>query len=62
MIDMDYERFENDYVVTADFNSTETIFEFDGERLTLNFENNTQVIRTVNPLFFNINYIDLSTI
>ncbi len=43
VIDMDYERFENEYVVTADFNSTETIFEFNGERLTLNFENNTRL-------------------
>jgi hypothetical protein len=43
VIDMEYERFENEYVVTADFNSTETIFEFNGERLTLNFNNNTRL-------------------
>jgi hypothetical protein len=42
-IDLSYERFENKYVVTADFNSTETIIEFNGERLTLNFENNTRL-------------------
>ncbi|MHA1453093.1 MAG: hypothetical protein ACTSRD_09550 [Promethearchaeota archaeon] len=43
IIDLDYERFENEYVISADFNSTETIFEFEGERLTLNFSNNTRL-------------------
>ena len=43
IIDLTYNRFENPYVVTADFNSLETIIEFGGERLTLNFGNNTRL-------------------
>jgi hypothetical protein len=43
IVDLDYERFENKYVTTADFNSLETIIEFGGERLTLNFDNNTRL-------------------
>jgi hypothetical protein len=37
-----YERFENKYS-NAQFNSFETIIEFNTERLTLNFENNTRL-------------------
>ncbi|MBN2154664.1 MAG: hypothetical protein JW776_01290 [Candidatus Lokiarchaeota archaeon] len=43
VMDLEYERFENKYVSTAGFNSLETIIEFNGEKLTLNFANNTRL-------------------